>query len=231
MPLLRRSHDDPDDRKDEEQSELARRVLAHSGTPEEKLERLLAERTRELEEQAARFQQALADLERREQMLRDMRASVDRMLHLGATDLTARESVIEEVSREVEERQTRLLADEAELARRRSELGAVELKREAIEHRERAVAAREARLAAAGAEAGAEAEQQDPSVSLLFVPGSTYRLVEIERRELAAGSQVEVDGSTYVVSRLGRAPLPGDRRTCAYLERAFEAPSGSDKSP
>jgi hypothetical protein len=227
MPLLRRSHDDPDDPKDEEQSELARRVLAHSGTPEEKLERLLAERTRELEEQAARFEQALADLERREQMVRDMRASVDRMLHLGTTDLTARESVIEEVSREVEERQTRLLADEAELARRRSDLGAVELKREAIEHRERAVAAREARLAAAGA----EAEEQDPSVSLLFVPGSTYRLVEIESRELAAGSEVEVDGSTYVVSRLGRAPLPGDRRTCAYLERASDVPSGSDESP
>jgi hypothetical protein len=227
MPLLRRSNDDADDPQDEEQSELARRVLAHAGTPEEKLERLLAERTRELEEQAERFERAMADLERREQMLRDMRSSVDRMLHVGATDLTAREAVIEEAGREVEERQTRLQADEVELARRRSELGAVELKREAVERRERAVAEREAQLAA-----GAEGEAQDPRVSLLFVPGSTYRLVEIEDRELAVGSHLDVDDATYVVTRLGRAPLPGDRRSCAYLERAAsDAASLPDGSP
>jgi hypothetical protein len=227
MPLLRRSNDDADDPQDEEQSELARRVLAHAGTPEEKLERLLAERTRELEEQAKRFERAMADLERREQMLRDMRSSVDRMLHVGATDLTAREAVIEEAGREVEERQTRLQADEVELARRRSELGAVELKREAVERRERAVAEREAQLAA-----GAEGEAQVPRVSLLFVPGSTYRLVEIEDRELAVGSHLDVDDATYVVTRLGRAPLPGDRRSCAYLERAAsDAASLPDGSP
>lgn len=228
MPLLRRSHDDADDPREEEQSELARRVLAHAGTPEEKLERLLAERTRELEEQAARFEQAMADLERREEMLRDMRASVERLLHLGTTDLTEREAGIEELSRDVEERQTRLRADEAEIARRRSELGAVELKREAVERRERAVAAREEQLAAASA----GDETQEWAVSLLFVPGPTYRLVEVEERELAQGSPVDMDGATYVVARLGRAPFPGDRRSCAYLERAaFEThtQSGSDK--
>lgn len=231
MPLTRRSREEPVEEPDDEpddhsQSDLARRVLAHAGTPEEKLERLLAERSRELEEQAARFEQAMEDLERREQLLRDMRASVERMLDLGATDLTEREAEIRELSREVAERATQLQTEEAELARRRSELGAVELKREAVERRERALAAREEQLAAVRP-AGAE---PDTTVSLLFVPGAAYRLVEVEPRDLVPGAVVEVDGAEYVVARLGPAPFASDRRRCAYLESGVSgsvAPEGT----
>jgi hypothetical protein len=77
------------------ETDVARRVLAHASSPEEKLERLLAERSRELEEQAARFELAMEDLERREALLRDMRASVERMLRLGTTDLTEREAEVD----------------------------------------------------------------------------------------------------------------------------------------
>jgi hypothetical protein len=238
VPIPFRSRGEQPDEPDEHaESDLARRVLAHAGTPEEKLERLLAERSRELEEQAARFEQAMEDLERREELLRDMRASVERMLRLGADDLTEREAELQERDREHLERETQLVADEAELNRRRSELGAVELKREAVEQRERAVAAREQELAGPsplGAEQQAEpggALGPTAEVTLLFVPGigatHGYRLVEIEPRTLAAGASLELDDGDYVVARLGRAPLPADTRQCAYLERDA---SGSSES-
>ncbi|MBA2741780.1 MAG: hypothetical protein H0U46_07200 [Actinobacteria bacterium] len=224
-------------------SGLTRRVLAHASSPEEKLERLLAERSRDLEEQAARFDTALGDLERREGLLRDMRASVERTLRLGSTDLRERETELEQLDRDISERRSRLAAAEGELDRRRRELGAVELKREAVEQRERALAAREEQieakesdrladlqsLQAAGAgsadQAGALGGEQ--AVELLFVPGTAYALVEIESRTLRPGALLELDGESYVVSRLGPSPLPGATPSCAYLERV---PGGSSDS-
>ena len=245
--LIPRRGRDKDDPKAEEasDSDLARRVLAHASSPEEKLEQLLAARSRELEEQARRFEEVMGDLERREALLRDMRASVERLLRLGTKDLTEREVELQELGREFMEREARLSAEEAELNRRRSELGAVELKREAVERRERALAAREQELAAAAApESGPSTSGGTPvprsgevrsgeeagAVTLLFVPGAAYKLVEVARRSLSPGAPVEIDGEPYVVSRIGRAPLPGDARACAYLERvgpASSAPGGS----
>jgi len=220
-------------------TDLARRVLAHASSPEEKLERLLAERSGELEEQAARFELAMEDLERREALLRDMRASVERMLRLGTTDLTEREAEVEQLNRDVAERRERLSDEEADLERRRVELGAVELKREAIEQRERALAVREEQLEARQAAQGSEIESrpaagnpndvdEGQAVGLLFVPGMAYALVEIESRKLAPGAAVVHEGKSFVVTRLGPAPYPGDRRTCAYLELA--APELSDSA-
>jgi len=215
----------------ETETDLAQRVLAHASSPEEKLERLLAERSRELEDQAMRFDRAMEDLERREALLRDMRASVERLLRLGSTDLTEREVELQELDREFAEREARLTEAETELNRRRSELGAVELRREAVEQRERALAAREEQLDAA---AEARVDDGTPSdrgglspVDLLFVPGPEYRLVETDGTPLSGGADVEVDGATYIVTRVGRSPLPGDTRLCAYLERG---PSDSSAS-
>ena len=57
---------------------------------------------------------------------------------------------------------------------------------------------------------------------LLFVPGSAgYALIERSGPAPGLGTEVEVGERgerRYVVSRLGRAPLPDDRRPCAYLE-------------
>ena len=55
---------------------LVRRVFTPGPTPEERLEQILAERRRELDEHAARFDASIADLERREELLRDSRAAV-----------------------------------------------------------------------------------------------------------------------------------------------------------
>ena len=245
IPRRGRDKDEPK-AEDPPDSDLARRVLAHASSPEEKLEQLLAARSRELEEQARRFEEVMGDLERREALLRDMRTSVERLLRLGTKDLTEREVELQELGREFMEREARLAAEEAELNRRRSELGAVELKREAVEQRERALAAREQEFGSAAASepsSAASARTHDPeaneprsdgmegAVTVLFVPGATYKLVEVARRSLAPGAPVEIDGELYVVSRIGRAPLPGDARTCAYLERfgppGSSAPGGS----
>lgn len=223
-------------------SGLTRRVLAHASSPEEKLERLLAERSRDLEEQAARFDTALEDLERREGLLRDMRASVERTLRLGSTDLTERETELEQLDRDISERRSRLAAAEGELDRRRRELGAVELKREAVEQRERALAAREEQIEAKESDRLADLQSAtrpadhaddlggEHTVELLFVPGAAYALVEVESRTLRPGAPLELNGESYVVTRLGPAPLPGDARSCAYLERVPGGSSDSDGS-
>jgi hypothetical protein len=220
-------------------SGIVRRVLSHHPSPEERLEQLLAERRRELAEQAAVVEQTLDDLERREEQLRDARASIERLLRLGQRDLDLRESDLVRLGRELTERQVHVENEEAELARRRVELGAVELKRAALEQRDRALAAREASVEAreaevepgieAGTEVEAEVEEpvvesasdavsdEEESTFVLFVPGAGYRLAEVVRKSPTVGEQLELDDTLYVVARVGRSPLPGDDRRCAYL--------------
>jgi hypothetical protein len=206
---------------------IFRRAFAPNVAAEEQLLELLAERRRELEEHAARFEEQVLDLEHREQLLSDERASVERLLRRGTTELEARERDLMQLERELADREARLRQDEAEILRRRGELGAVELKRASLEQRERVLeerdadlAAREAELDAREAELASErAPADEPGAALLFVPGAAYRLVEREPAPAAAGSSVEVDGEEYVVSRVGASPLPGDGRRCAYLVR------------
>ena len=53
---------------------------------------------------------------------------------------------------------------------------------------------------------------------LLFIwsPGG-YELQEREGEPPAVGSEVELDGRTERVTKIGASPLPGDGRPCAYL--------------
>ena len=204
---------------------VSRKLGHHDTTPEERLERLLAERRRELEEHAGRFESAVSDLGRREDLVRDARTSVERALRVGTADLDAREADLADVAHELTKREARIRAEEASLADRRSELGAVELKRAAVEQREQALAAREADLAER--EEALEAREQAPTPAagtddapspvLAFVPGASYRLVDIDRPGLEPGDPLEVDEEEYVVGRVGPSPLPGDLRRCAYL--------------
>jgi hypothetical protein len=209
---------------------LVRRVFTTGPTPEERLEELLAERRRELDEHAARFDASIADLERREELLRDSRAAVERMLRLGTNDLEARESELTDFLRDFTDREARLADAEADLARRRSELGAVELMRAALERREREVIAREERVTELEAKVRAAAAAPSPvtpapsaeaprPIELVVVPGTEYRLVEIDERALDRGDTFDLDGHEYVVVRTGPSPLPADRRRCAYLVR------------
>jgi hypothetical protein len=205
---------------------LVRRVLTPGPSPEERLEQLLAERRRELDEHAARFDASIADLERREELLRDSRASVERMLRLRTSDLEARETELTDFLRDFSERESRLADNEADLARRRGELGAVELRRAAVERREREVSAREERVTdvdspVADIDTKLNSEQPDAALStqLAFVPGLNYRLVEIDHPGLFPGAAIELEGEEYLVARTGPSPLPRDRRRCAYLVR------------
>lgn len=204
---------------------VSRKLGHHDTTPEERLEQLLAERRRELEQHAGSFESAVADLGRREELVRDTRTSVERALRVGTADLDAREADLADVAHELTKREARIRAEEASLADRRSELGAVELKRAAVEQREQALAAREADLAAREealethehAPTPAVGSDEAPSPVLAFVPGASYRLVDIDRPGLGPGDALEVDEEEYVVGRVGPSPLPSDPRRCAYL--------------
>ena len=61
---------------------------------------------------------------------------------------------------------------------------------------------------------------QPPSSHVLFVPTPAgYLLLEREGAPPSAGDEVELpeSGGLFVVTRIGRAPLPGKRRPCAFL--------------
>jgi len=213
------------DQNDDAKPGLVRRVLNPGPSAEQRLEELLTQRRAELEQHAARLRESIDELERREELLRDSRASVERMLRLGTSDLEAREAELTDFLQGLTGREAALSAAEEDLARRRQELGAVELKRAAVERRERDVEEREARLAelddALTTTAAPSMEPADriQSVELAFVPGTNYRLVEVTLPDATAGTSVELDGEKLVVSRVGPSPLPGDPRRCAYLTR------------
>lgn len=218
---------DHHDREEDARGGLVRRVLSSGPTPEERLEQLLAQRRSELDAHAARLHESIAELERREELLRDSRASVERMLRLGTSDLEAKEAELTSFVSELAEREKRISEAENDLGRRRQELGAVELKRASVERREQAVVTRETELTELEAElqerasklAGPSVRDEPIEVELLFVPGTCYRLVEVERTELAVGAALDVESDPFVVARIGTSPLPADARACAYLVR------------
>jgi multidrug efflux pump subunit AcrA (membrane-fusion protein) len=147
------------------------------------------------------------------------------MLRLGTSDLEAREAELTDFLGSLTEREAAVSDAEAELARRRQELGAVELKRAAVERRERALAEREEELHALREQLDeretqlAERDVTTEPVELVFLPGERYRIVEIEPVVLTAGYAFDVDDVEYIVARVGRSPLPEDKRRCAYLVR------------
>ena len=53
---------------------------------------------------------------------------------------------------------------------------------------------------------------------LLFVwKTSGYELSERDGDVPAVGSEVETDGKTLLVTKVGPSPLPRDKRLCAYV--------------
>lgn len=211
---------------DERRGGLVRRVLSGGPNPEERLEELLTQRRRELDAHAEQLHASIAELERREELLRDSRASVERMLRVGTSDLEAREEELAAYLRELTQREKELTLAEEELGQRRQELGAVELKRAAVERRERALEAREAEVAEREA-AAPRIHPESDDVELAFVPGASYVLVELETTPLSPGLELEVEEDVFVVARIGRSPLPGDARRCAYLTRGARGREGS----
>jgi hypothetical protein len=231
IPRLRKNDDsDPRDTPVAGPAGIVRRAFGHGANPEQDLERLLHERRAELEDYAARFEEAALKLGHREERLRDERASIERLLRRSTVELEAREKELVEFERELHGRDERLSAGEADLARRRSDLGAVELMRAAVERREQALASREEAVAAHEGRVFST-ETAGAVVDLLFVPGAAYRLVPAEPEGIGPGSVVHVDGEDYSVVRIGRSPLPRDERRCAYLDRGALREPEPDGSP
>ena len=62
-------------------------------------------------------------------------------------------------------------------------------------------------------------DSANESAYVVFVwTASGYELRERRGELPAIGSQLEEDGRTLVVSKIGASPLPGDQRTCVFLE-------------
>jgi hypothetical protein len=58
----------------------------------------------------------------------------------------------------------------------------------------------------------------DRSGHLLFVPSPQgYRLEERDGAAPERDTRIDVDGTAFVVSRIGASPLPLDPRPCAFL--------------
>lgn len=222
-------------------------LFASTENEEEAIEALIAQRGREIEEQTDQLQATIADLERREEQTGRLRSAVEEMLRHGSAELDERHADLATLARELGEREERVRADERDIAVRKQELGAVELRRAAVERREEGLAAREealdrvageltrreAELAVAedvvgqaGIEGfGAPADEPEATVHMLYLPG--YSLEEHPGPAPEPGSVIVVAGRRLVVARVGRAPLPGDRRPCAYLEPGAGPPEAA----
>jgi hypothetical protein len=186
-----------------------------------------------------------------EEMLRHGSAELDeRHAELAALahELAARDEAVRAAERDIAVRKQELGAVELRRA-------AVERREQALTEREQALEQRAAELAerellpattessGPGTELVAlprndpdpapelRAPGQSPGAStvvshLLYVADGGYRIVERPGDAQPVGALVELDGTRYLVTRVGRSPLPGDRRPCVYLE-SRSTPSGS----
>jgi hypothetical protein len=229
-PLITPAHEPNDTQKEpSERRSALHRLLRRGPGLEERLARIVDAHRRDLAEQRARFERTLEDLERRERLLSDAKASVERLLRLGARDLDAREADVARLISEVTEREERLREEEEELARRRSETGAVELRRvlidqreqaleqreQALEHRDQSLAATEATLAEkerALAEREWTLAMQEEAATAPSDSG--------EPQEAQAPSVAFFAGPTYRFVELADAPISG--RTLVVKGEPFE---------
>ena len=227
------------------------KALFSATDDEEAVEALIGERGREIEQRTEQLQTTIADLERREERTGQLRSAVEEMLRHGSAELDDRHAELAALALDLGARDEKVRADERDIAVRKQELGAVELRRAAAERREEAATEREGALeriaaqlasrerhlaeaeragvtagrrAAANASSGQrlshrdDAAEPDTARHILYLPADGYRMVECDGRAARVGALVEVDGQTFVVTRVGRSPLPGDRRACVYLE-------------
>jgi hypothetical protein len=211
---------------------------------DEAVEALISERGREIEEQTARLQATIEGLERREEQAARLRAAVEEMLRHGSAELDERHAQLTALAADLRAREEAVRELERDLAVRKQELGAVELRRAAVERREQAASEREAALdeaaaalrnreresADAGRGRDRAAREPEPTAHRLFLGTDPYRLVDRGGPPPAELETVEVEGTAFVVTRVGRSPAPGDGRPCAYLEPA-RTPVPADLRP
>jgi DNA repair exonuclease SbcCD ATPase subunit len=216
---------------------------------EETLERIaadLAERERalaDLERRVAALVAREAELDTRSSALETRSSELD----TRSTELDAREDRLQSVAAETERARHAVSAAQAAVSSRETMVGDLEATRRELELEAELLARRSAQMveeqtaleSGRGELARAVAvvssglglgtttpAAPDPGTShLLFVPGDRYRLEQLEGPAPGVSDDVVLDGALYRVVRVGRSPLPGDPRRCAYLE-----PSGPRSS-
>ena len=204
---------------------LVRRVLNQGPSAEQRLEELLAQRRSELEAHAARLRESIEELERREELLRDSRASVERMLRLGTSDLEAREA-------ELTDFLSGLTAARGGAHGRRKKISRVADRSSAPSSssvpRSSAVSGRWKHERATSSSARRRSRSGQPlrrpsrspsRSSSCSCPESATASSTSSPSPLTRGYAFDVEGVEYAVARIGRSPLPGDDRRCAYLVR------------
>ena len=156
------------------------------------------------------------------------------------TDAARREEAFTEIEHQRADLERQLAEITAELVDERMKYATSEEERAAADHtltRERLARERldtelfdlrgelnrvVARLAdaEAAAEAAAPAEETFADY-VLFVPGeSGYLLSEREGTTPEPGTLTEIEGTPFRVLKVGRSPLPADRRRCVFVEAA-----------
>ena len=121
--------------------------VVHGDRRQGAVDALISDRGREIDEQTERLQLTIENLEQREEQAARLRGSVEEMLRHGSAELDERQAALTALALELGAREQKVREQEEELALRRQELGAVELRRAAVERREEAAAERERRSA------------------------------------------------------------------------------------
>jgi hypothetical protein len=196
------------------QRELAelRRVVSRRGAQAKRLFALVRRREQRLLEDAARAGDAY------ERELEDLRRAASRRTEQAQRLLTL-----------VRRREQRLVDGAAE-AREGLEHELAELRHAVSRRGDQArrlyvlIRRREERLAAAH---GQSADADDESLGhVLYVQlAGRYELIESDGPAPEPGSILELgEGERAVVGWIGRSPLPGDRRRCAFAQQSVPAP-------
>lgn len=190
------------------------------------VEEMLRHGSAELDDRHAELAALALELGARDEQVQALERDLAvRKQELGAVEL--RRAAVERHEAALAERKDTLDRIAAELARREADLVEAErrLAEAEIGHRQRTLAASEASILER--ERGLELQLPGREVSpmlathahvLYAATGDGYRLFERDGRAPEVGAHVELEGRVFVVTRIGRSSLPGDRRACAYLE-------------
>jgi hypothetical protein len=138
----------------------------------------------------------------------------------GLAKTTAKLHDTEAASAEIAVRAARLSEEQAAVAETRLAALDARLAEELAVSAEtrRVLALARAELAARGAAAG-DLDQPSFADYLCFAPGKKgYRLVPASGAMPGVGDRHQLHAAEYVVTRVGRSPLPSDPRRCAYLQ-------------
>ena len=138
----------------------------------------------------------------------------------GLAKTTAKLHDTEAASAEIAVRAARLSEEQAAVAETRLAALDARLAEELAASAETrsVLALARAELAARGAAAG-DLDQPSFADYLCFAPGKKgYRLVPASGAMPGVGDRHQLHGAEYVVTRVGRSPLPSDPRRCAYLQ-------------